>query len=92
MRRVRYAVVASLDGYLAGPEGKVDWITIDPDFDFAAVFSQFDTILVGRGTFEVMVAAGRASMPGMRTMVFSRTLKRRIIPRSLSWRTVNARP
>lgn len=75
MRRVRYAVVMSLDGYIAGPEGEADWITMDPDFDFNALFRQFDTILGGRRTFDGMVAARRVSIPGMKTMVFSRTLQ-----------------
>lgn len=75
MRRVRYSVVMSLDGYITGPKGEADWITTDPDFDFTAIFSQFDTILVGRRTFDAMVAARRVSMPGMKTIVFSRTLR-----------------
>lgn len=76
MRRVRYSVATSLDGFIAGPKGETDWITTDPDLDFAALFNQFDTVLVGRGTFEVMAAAGRASIPGMKTIVFSRTLRK----------------
>jgi len=80
MRRVRYSVVASLDGYIAGPRGEHDWITSDPDFDFAALFSQFDTILVGRRTFDTMVAAQRVTMPGMKTIVFSRTLRQEDYP------------
>jgi dihydrofolate reductase len=80
MRRVRYSVVMSLDGYIAGPKGEADWITTDPEFDFAALFSQFDTILVGRRTFEAMVKAERTSLPGMKTMVFSRTLRQEDYP------------
>jgi dihydrofolate reductase len=81
MRRVRYAVAMSLDGYIAGPKGEFDWITMDPEIDFSAMFSQFDTILVGRRTYDGMVAAGRTSMPGMKTIVFSRTLKQKDHPK-----------
>jgi dihydrofolate reductase len=75
MRKIRYRVAMSLDGYIAGPHGEFDWIVADPDVDFAAIFSEFDTALIGRGTFEMMVKAGRATMPGMKMFVFSRTLK-----------------
>jgi dihydrofolate reductase len=80
MRRVRYSVVMSLDGYIAGPNGEADWITPEPDFDFSAIFSQFDTLLVGRRTFDTMVAARRVSMPGMKTIVFSKTLRQKDHP------------
>ena len=48
MRRIRYLVATSLDGYIAGPKGEADWIIMDPDIDFGAVFNEFDTVLVGR--------------------------------------------
>ena len=48
---------------------------MEPEIDFGALFNQFDTILAGRRTFEVMARAGRACMPGMKTIVFSRTLR-----------------
>jgi dihydrofolate reductase len=75
MIRIRYLVAASLDGFIAGPNGEADWIPMDPDVDFGAIFSQFDTIFVGRRTFEGMARAGMATMPGMKTFVFSRTLR-----------------
>jgi len=64
-----------LDGYIAGPKGEADWIIINPEIDFRAVFEQFDTFLVGRRTFETMARAGRGETPGMKTFVFSRTLR-----------------
>jgi dihydrofolate reductase len=72
MRRIRYSVAASLDGYIAGPQGEYDWIVQDPEIDFAAMFAQFDTFLVGRKTFEAM--AGGPKLNG-KVVVFSRTLR-----------------
>jgi dihydrofolate reductase len=77
MRRVRYGGAVSLDGYIAGPNGEFDWIIMDPEIDFAAMTSQFDTFLIGRKTFEAMqrMNGGGGEMPGVRSIVFSRTLK-----------------
>ena len=77
MRRIRYSVAISLDGYIAGPNGEFDWIVMDPDIDFAAMSEQFDTYLLGRHTFEVTGGAGQAGVPGVRTFVFSRNLQQR---------------
>ena len=80
MRRIRYAVAMSLDGYIAGPKGEADWIIVDPEIDFGALFAQFDTFLLGRRTFEMMTGAGRGETPGKKTLVFSRTLRQRDYP------------
>jgi dihydrofolate reductase len=81
VRRIRYQVAASLDGYIAGPNGEADWIIMDPDIDFGALFNQFDTFLMGRGTFDGMLRQGGSpATPGMKTLVFSRTLQQRDHP------------
>src|SRR4051794_4393000 len=75
MRRVRYSVAASLDGYIAGPNGEFDWIVQDPEIDFKALYNSFNTILLGRRTFELTLTQGGGRMPKMRVFVFSRTLR-----------------
>ena len=76
MRRLRYQVATSVDGYIAGPHGEFDWITMDPDIDFAALFAQFDTAVMGRKTFLAMLQhGGNGAMPGLDVVVFSRTLR-----------------
>ena len=76
MRRIRYIVAMSLDGYIAGPNGEADWIVIDSDVNFAELWAQFDTLLMGRRTYEAAIARlGKASFQGMKTFVVSRTLR-----------------
>jgi dihydrofolate reductase len=80
-RRVRYAVAMSLDGFIAGPSGEFDWIIMDPEIDFRAIYRQFDTMVMGRRTFEVVKeAGGRGLTRGMQVFVFSRTLRQKDNP------------
>lgn len=75
MRPVRYNVAASLDGYIAGPEGEFDWIPMDPSIDFAALFANVDTVLLGRRSYEAVLQGGSMPWaPGTRVYVFSRSL------------------
>ena len=76
MSKIRYIVAMTLDGYIAGPNGEADWILMNPDVNFAELWAQFDTLIMGRKTYYAAKARlGEAFMRGMRTVVFSRTLR-----------------
>ena len=74
MRKVRFNVAASLDGYIAGPSGEFDWIPEDPTVDFAEIFAGVDTVLLGRRSYEI-TQNGPPWAAGTRVYVFSRTLR-----------------
>lgn len=74
MRRVRYSVAASLDGFIAGPAGEFDWIPIDPDIDFASLAASFGAVVMGRHSYDVARSVEGGAVQGLPTYVYSRTL------------------
>ncbi len=80
MRTVTYGAACSLDGFIAGSNGEIDWLHMSPDVSsiMAKYWKSVDTILMGRKTYDVAQAMGGGpAMPGIAgTYVFSRTLDR----------------
>jgi len=75
MRRLRYNVAMSLDGYIADSQERFDWIPNDDAVDFATLFARVDTFVLGRRTYETVLANGEPPwQPGTRVYVVSRTL------------------
>ena len=58
MRKLVLFMHASLDGFVAGPNGEMDWIHVDDEiFDYAGGRTdRSDTALYGRKTYEMMEA------------------------------------
>jgi dihydrofolate reductase len=74
-RLLRYQVATSLDGFIAGPNGEYDWIASDETFDWNAFLSQFDTLLMGRKTYELALSQGSMlESMGKAVVVVSTTL------------------
>lgn len=58
MRNLVYFMHSSLDGFVAGSNGEMNWITVDDEiFDFVTTMTdQVDTALYGRVTYQMMEA------------------------------------
>jgi dihydrofolate reductase len=81
MRRLRYSVAATLDGFIADPDGGYDWIIMDESIDFPAIFTEFDTFVMGRKTWEVSAQTEFVRMfAGKDVIVFSTTMKTPPLP------------
>ena len=80
MRTVTYGAACTLDGFIAGKDGEIDWLHSSKDVNqiMREYWKSIDTILMGRKTWDQAVrmggGGGGGSAPGMRTFVFSRTL------------------
>ncbi len=73
MRKVVLALGISLDGYIARPNGAVDFLFMPKDYSMASFFATIDTALMGRKTFDAALQMGGGSLGGssMATYVFS---------------------
>lgn len=87
MRKLVYHVAMSLDGYIAGPKGEFDWIPDDPDIDFTEIMGRFDTLVMGRKTWEITKQMEGPDM-GMRVVVFSKTLRQEDEPKAIISRDI----
>jgi dihydrofolate reductase len=62
MRNVVLAVAISLDGYIARPDGSLDWLLTDPGHDQQKFLASFEIALMGRKSYDVAVRLGGADL------------------------------
>ena len=60
MQRVRGFMASSLDGFIAGPNGEIDWLTRYEGVEdtFSPFFNEVGAMLMGRNTFDVVAGLG----------------------------------
>src|SRR5262245_41454710 len=80
MRTVTYGGACSLDGFLTGKDGAMDWLHFSKDVQkvMADFWKNTDTVLFGRKTWEISAAQGSGgggSSSKVKSYVFSRTMK-----------------
>jgi dihydrofolate reductase len=77
MRKVTLGLANSLDNYIARKDGGYDWLHWNDEVaEISAKFMKtIDTLLIGRKTYEVMLASGQTSYPGRKNYVFTRSKK-----------------
>jgi len=58
-RKIIVYIATSADGYLARPDGDVDWLNRRPrtvDYGMAEFYAKIDTVLCGRKTYDWVLA------------------------------------
>jgi dihydrofolate reductase len=74
MVEIVYGVAASLDGFIASPDGKLDWLApfaAAGSDHFAEFMNSVDAVLVGSRTYEEMLPMGGGKSFGKPCYVFS---------------------
>lgn len=62
MRKVILYIAASLDGYIARPDGDIDWLSMvetpGEDYGYTAFHETIDTVVMGRKTYDKVLSFG----------------------------------
>src|SRR2546430_1687558 len=79
MRKVTLGLANSLDNFIARKDGGFDWLHWSKEVaEISAKFMKtVDALLIGRKTYDGMLAYGQTSYPGAKNYVFSRSKKKR---------------
>lgn len=75
MLEVVYYVASSLDGFIATPDGGVEWLSpfegTGDDYGYAEFYGSVDSVLLGRRTYDKILGFGAWPYPGKPCWVFS---------------------
>lgn len=76
MTEIIYYVAVSLDGYIAPPDGKVDWLSAynagSEDYGFGEFYNSIDALVEGSKTYEQALSFDQWPHPGKPCWVFTK--------------------
>ena len=73
MPQIRVYIAQSLDGYIARPDGSIDWLRPydDVDYGYAAFIREVGTVVMGRASYDMARSFGDWPYPTMRSLVIT---------------------
>jgi dihydrofolate reductase len=72
MPKVILFIATSLDGYIAGPNGEIDWLFHDADYGYTAFFDSVQALVMGRKSYELSLSFGEWPYGDKPVYVFTR--------------------
>ena len=74
MRKLKLYIATTLDGYIAGPNGEIDWLKAGHDFDYGykKFYESIDTTLIGNSTYQLTLTFPKFPYPDKTNYVFTR--------------------
>jgi dihydrofolate reductase len=73
MPKVVLFIATSLDGYIASPDGTVDWLFHDADYGYTEFMASVDVVVMGRKTWEQAKTFEDVPFAGKKVIVFTRS-------------------
>jgi dihydrofolate reductase len=74
-RKIILNLCTSLDSFIEGENGEIDWCFTDQDYSMTGFLSSIDTIFFGRKSYTQLIESWPNAFPGKKRVVFSKTLQ-----------------
>lgn len=74
-RKIILNLCMTLDSFIEGANGEIDWCFTDQDYGMTDFLNQIDTIFFGRKSYEQLLEMAPDAFPDKTRIVFSNTLK-----------------
>ena len=73
MRKLILGLATTLDGFIEGPDGEIDWCMTDQDYGMQDFFNRIDAVFMGRKTYELTqkMEGYDAGFPQLKEYIFS---------------------
>ncbi|RRB07425.1 dihydrofolate reductase family protein [Larkinella rosea] len=72
MRKVKLYIASSIDAYIAGPNGEIDWLFTEGEFGYNAFMETIDTTLMGHDTYKLVAGFNDFPYKNQTNYVFTR--------------------
>ncbi|MDB5033911.1 MAG: dihydrofolate reductase [Chlorobi bacterium] len=72
MRHLKLFIACSLDGFIARPNGDVDWLFTDADYGYTEFMSGIDTTIMGNATYRTALKFEDIPFRDKRNIIFTR--------------------
>jgi len=74
-RKIIINLCTSLDAFIEGANGEIDWCLMDQDYGMTAFLNRIDTIFFGRKSYEQLLTLAPNAFADKNKVVFSTSLK-----------------
>ena len=72
MSEIILFIASSLDGFIASPDGSIDWLFTDQDYGYSEFYSNIETLVMGNKTYQQVLDFDEYPYTGKQVFVLTR--------------------
>lgn len=72
MAEIILFIASSLDGFIASPDGSIDWLFTDQDYGYSEFYAGVETVIMGNKTYQQVLGFDEYPYPDKQVFVLTR--------------------